>query len=109
MVALVVAAISLSALSLALSRQVNQQISLREGVWGQLVAMNALVEMGAGTGQVFADDAGAEELFGQDWRWSAQADPSSEASIDIVTVEVSLQDRGISTLTGYLFFPERLE
>ena len=109
MVALVVAAISLSALSLALSRQANQQIIMRESVWGQVVAMNALVEMGAGTGEVFASKGGSEQLLDQEWDWEASAGESSEVSIDVVEVQALLEDNTVATMTGYLFFPERLE
>ena len=109
MVALVVAAISLSALSLALSRQANQQIIMRESVWGQVVAMNALVEMGAGTGEVFASKGGSEMLLDQEWDWEASAGESSEVSIDVVEVQALLEDNTVATMTGYLFFPERLE
>ena len=109
MVALVVAAISLSALSLALSRQANQQIIMRESVWGQVVAMNALVEMGAGTGEVFASKGGSETLLDQEWDWEASAGESSEVSIDVVEVQALLEDNTVATMTGYLFFPERLE
>ena len=109
MVALVVAAISLSALSLALSRQANQQIIMRESVWGQVVAMNALIEMGAGTGEVFASKGGSENLLGQEWDWKGNAEASSEVSIDIIEVQALLEDSTAATLTGYLFFPERIE
>ena len=109
MVALVVAAISLSALSLALSRQANQQIVMRESVWGQVVAMNALVEMGAGTGEVFASNGGSEDLLDQQWAWRASAGESSEVSIDVIEVQALLEDNTVATMTGYLFFPERLE
>ena len=108
MVALVVAAISLSALSLALSRQANQQIVMRESVWGQVVAMNALVEMGAGTGEVFASNGGSEKLLNQEWDWQARASESSEASIDVIEVQALLEDNTVATMTGYLFIPERL-
>ena len=109
MVALVVAAIALSALSAALSRQVNQQIIMRESVWGQLVAMNALVEMGGGTGEVFAKNSGREELLTAEWRWSATASPSSEVSIDQVEISASLGGESVATINAYLFYPDRLD
>ena len=111
MVALVVAAISLAALSFALNQQAFQQIGLRERVWGQVVAINGLTDLGAGQGFVSSDLDGEQELLGVEWEWTARFEETLDDLVDKVTVTVHTKDnpqQAATQVTGYVFIPTRL-
>jgi general secretion pathway protein I len=108
MVALGVAALSLAAVTAAMSQMVDAASSMRERTYASWIAQNRIAEMRlANVVPDVSEDSGEVEFAGLEWTWRSNVSETGVESLYRVDVAVSFVDSEavIRTVTGFIGEP----
>ena len=100
MIALTIAAITLTSLSLGIIRYLNQHAELRDRIWAQNIALNAVVTLQLQQARTLS---GSENQLQQTWQWRGEVFPTPESSIDRIDIRVARNTRDLILMEAYLF------
>lgn len=108
MVALAIAAISLTAVAAATSQMADAAHSMQQRTYASWIAQNRITRMRlANVVPEVSESDGEVSYAGQEWRWIATVSETGVENLYRVDVEVSLADAGdpIRTVTGFIGEP----
>ena len=108
MVALAIAALSLTAVTAAMSQMVDAANSMRERTYASWIAQNKIAELRlANVVPEVSEDSGEVEYAGLEWTWRANISETGVENLYRVDVEVSFLDSDavIRTVTGFIGEP----
>ncbi len=108
MVALAIAAISLAAVTAAMSQMVDAANSLRNRTYASWIAQNRIAELRlANVIPEVSEDSDTVEYAGRDWTWRATISDTGVENLFRVDVAVSFagSDDVIRTVTGFIGEP----
>lgn len=108
MVALAVAAISLAAVTAAVSQMIDAANSMRQRTYASWIAQNKIAEMRlANVLPEVAETDGEVSYAGREWRWTATVSETGVENLFRVDVDVGLAESGASVrvVTGFIGEP----
>ena len=108
MVALGIAALSLTAVTAAMSQMVDAASSMRERTYASWIAQNKIAEMRlANVVPDVSEDSGEVEFGGLEWTWRSTVSETGVENLYRVDVAVSFveSDAIIRTVTGFIGEP----
>lgn len=108
MVALVIVALSLGAVSASVSQMADAAISMRERTYASWIAQNKITEMRlANVLPEVAETSGDIVYAGQEWLWSANVSETGVENLYRVDVTVALAASGddVRTVSGFIGEP----
>lgn len=110
MVSLVIVALSLGAVTAAVSQMADAGFSMQQRTYASWIAQNKVAEMRlANVVPDVAETNGEVTFANQDWRWSAKVSETEVENLFRVDVAVSLATSGetVRTVTGFIGEPVR--
>ena len=108
MVALAIAALSLTAVTAAMSQMVDAANSMRERTYASWIAQNKITELRlSNIVPEVSEDSGEVEYAGLEWTWRSTISETGVESLYRVDVAVSFADSEavIRTVTGFIGEP----
>jgi general secretion pathway protein I len=108
MVALGIAALSLTAVTAAMSQMVDAASSMRERTYASWIAQNKIAEMRlSNVVPDVSEDSGEVEFAGLEWTWQSTVSETGVENLYRVDVAVSFVDSEaiIRTVTGFIGEP----
>jgi general secretion pathway protein I len=108
MVALAIAALSLAAVTAAMSQMVGAANSMKERTYASWIAQNKIAELRlANVVPEVSEDSGEIEYAGLEWAWQANISETGVENLYRVDVSVSFADSEatIRTVTGFIGEP----
>lgn len=108
MVALGIAALSLTAVTAAMSQMVHAASSMRERTYASWIAQNKIAEMRlANVVPDVSEDSGEVEFAGLEWTWRSTVSETGVENLYRVDVDVSFVESEaiIRTVTGFIGEP----
>jgi len=107
-VALAVAALSLAAVTAAMSQMVDAASSMRERTYASWIAQNKIAELRlSNVVPDVSEDSGDVEFAGLEWTWRSTVSETGVENLYRVDVAVSVVDSGtvVRTVTGFIGEP----
>ena len=108
MVALGIAALSLTAVTAAMSQMVDAANSMKERTYASWIAQNKIVELRLSNAvPEVSEDSGEVEYAGREWSWHSTISETGVENLYRVDVAVSFVDSDavIRTVTGFIGEP----
>jgi general secretion pathway protein I len=108
MVALSIAALSLTAVTAAMSQMVDAANSMRERTYASWIAQNKIAELRLSNVEPeVSEDSGEVEYAGLEWTWTSTISETGVENLYRVDVAVSFvdSDATIRTVTGFIGEP----
>lgn len=106
LIALLIIAIALTAAIRATNESIRATIHVRNSMTAHWVGLNILSQMQTGIISSPASGnhvSGKTKMLEQNWNWTAQAESSSQLdNIMRITINVSLKDKPITSVVGYV-------